>query len=204
MPDSITAHSSKSHLRQHFRQKRKQLNRYQQQTASVSLCKKLTNQPLFHKSQHIALYLPNDGEIDPTPIIDLCQHTQKQFYLPVILRSKQLIFAPYLGDDTQMQKNRFGILEPSQTQGIKQGHQLDLVLMPLVAFDEEGNRLGMGGGFYDRTFAFKAETKSHVKPALIGIAHHIQQAQSLQTESWDISLDKIITDQAVIKVKEVN
>lgn len=189
---------SKSQLRTHYRQKRKQLNRYQQRIASLSLCKRLKNHPSVQKSQHIALYLPNDGEIDPTPIIDLFK--QKQFYLPVILRSKQLVFAPYNSRTTPMKKNRFGILEPSKTQGIKQGNQLDLVLMPLVAFDASGRRLGMGGGFYDRTFAFKQKHNKKV-PTLMGTAHHIQECPQLTTEHWDIHTEFIATDKKIVRIR---
>lgn len=191
---------SKPQLRQHFRQKRKQLNRYQQRVASQSLCKQLLHHRVFHKSRHIALYLPNDGEIDPTPIIEQSKNTNKIFYLPVILRSKQLVFAPYRSSDTPMKKNRFGILEPSKTQGLKQGNQLDLVLMPLVAFDKNGGRLGMGGGFYDRTFAFKQRQKSR-PPKLVGVAHHIQEATALTVEHWDIHTDFIVTDKSAIRTR---
>jgi 5-formyltetrahydrofolate cyclo-ligase len=66
--------------------------------------------------------------------------------------------------------------------------------MPLVAFDEQGNRLGMGGGFYDRTLAYLKYRQHRRKPVLAGLAHEIQKIGQLTTQSWDIPLDCIITE----------
>jgi 5-formyltetrahydrofolate cyclo-ligase len=68
--------------------------------------------------------------------------------------------------------------------------------MPLVGFDKAGNRLGMGGGFYDRSFAFKQKRHS-CQPKLIGLAHSIQQVDNLSVQGWDIPVDNIVTELGV-------
>src|SRR5690606_17683083 len=97
--------------------------------------------------------------------------------------------------NTKFVKNKFGILEPDfkRTKYLPKKN-LSLVFMPLVAFDKAGNRMGMGGGFYDRSFAYKAKLKQS-KPKLIGLAHAFQELEYLPTEEWDIPLEGVLTDQ---------
>jgi len=102
-------------------------------------------------------------------------------------------FAKYSNGQT-LSKNRFGIPEPSRkVSGALPTFLLSTVLVPLVAFDLEGNRLGMGGGFYDRLFDRKRVKR---KPRLIGIAYEFQRVSHLPTESWDIPLDGVITEKS--------
>jgi 5-formyltetrahydrofolate cyclo-ligase len=152
--------------------------------------------PLIH-SKRIAFYIANDGEMDPSPLIDRATVAGKCCYLPVLRQrpSKALWFAAYTRAQ-QLSPNRFGIPEPATThRRIVMPWGLDLIVMPLVAFDLSGNRLGMGGGYYDRTLAFK-HTRSHWRgPKLIGIAHELQRMDSLPSNPWDIPLDAVITEQ---------
>ncbi len=100
---------------------------------------------------------------------------------------------------TRYADNRYGIKEPLvKSADIIGAERLDLVLMPLVAFDESGNRIGMGGGFYDRTFAFK-QSRSEKKPYLIGIAHEIQKVDAIAAEHWDVPLTMVVTDKQVYR-----
>ncbi len=191
--------TDRSRLRQQLRKRRRALTPAQQHQAARSLCKQLKRQPLFTRSQHIALYLPNDGEIDPTPIIHSIWHLGKHCYLPVLKpgRDKRLWFVPYTST-TPLRPNRFGIPEPiADYRKSRAPNTLDLVLMPLVGFDENGGRMGMGGGFYDRTFAFK-QTSSSKRPYLLGLAHECQRVEQLELARWDIPLDAIATDTRVI------
>lgn len=191
--------TDRSRLRQQLRQRRRALTREQQQQAAQSLCEQLERQPLFTRSQHLALYLPNDGEIDPTPIIHSAWRLDKHCYLPVLKPGddKQLWFVPYSAD-TALRPNRFGIPEPvADYRETRAPNTLDLVLMPLVGFDENGGRMGMGGGFYDRTFAFKQSDHSK-PPYLLGLAHECQRVAQLELASWDIPLDAIATDARMI------
>ncbi len=131
----------------------------------------------------------------------------KQIYLPVLnLRfHKRLWFAAYRDGDP-LQPNRFGIPEPVVPFGqLRHPMQLDLVLTPLVAFDGQGNRLGMGGGFYDRSFAFLHHRNHWRRPHLLGTAHHFQQCtQPLPAQSWDVPLSGISTDREILLTPRVN
>ncbi len=192
---------NKQLLRIKMRRERQNLSTQQQQLASENLLKNLHLLSSFNESQHIAMYLAADGEIDPLHIIDYCWAHGKAVYLPVLDPDKhnQLLFVHYTAD-TKMGVNKYQIAEPSAPyQQVKPAQELDLVLFPLVAFDQQGHRMGMGGGYYDRSFEFKhcdANTKDS-KPMLVGLAHEIQKVENLAIESWDIALSNIITDQAI-------
>ena len=186
-------------LRQKMRQQRRMLSPQQQRKASENLCKRLRCHPIFLRSRHIALYLPNDGEIDISPLMELAWQRKKICYLPSLAPfNNKLIFTQFNKNDT-LNLNRFGIPEPDPlTAKIRQARALDLVLTPLVAFDLNGGRLGMGGGFYDRSFAFIKKDKRCHSPALIGVAHDFQQVQNLPVNSWDIPMSAIVTDKSSI------
>ncbi len=106
-----------------------------------------------------------------------------------------MAFAPY-ETHTRMKKNCFGILEPVfQKKQLKTAKQLDLILAPLVGFDEQGNRIGMGGGFYDRALAHLISGEYRpLKPKFIGVAHELQKVTELSSEDWDVTLDAIVTE----------
>lgn len=124
---------------------------------------------------------------------------RKTCYLPVLSRlsGDYLWFAP-AEPGTSLAQNRFGIPEPVVlARDLVRAQQLDLVLLPLVGFDESGNRLGMGGGFYDRSLSFLRNRKIWRKPNLVGIAHDFQRVDSLEAKPWDMPLEAVITDRAV-------
>ncbi|OAI49147.1 hypothetical protein AYO45_03320 [Gammaproteobacteria bacterium SCGC AG-212-F23] len=146
---------------------------------------------IFQKSQSIACYLPREEEFNSMPMIQAIWRSGKKCYLPVLLPDRSLVFASYKINDALV-PNRYNILEPENTERIP-AQQLDLVLMPLVAFDENGGRLGMGGGYYDRTFAFTKKAVS-TKPFLMGVAYALQQVDMLPQDEWDVVLDGIITE----------
>ncbi len=157
---------------------------------------------MLQRARRVALYLPNDGEIDPRPLIDWLERRRARVYLPVLrpLSDNRLWFVHYHAG-TRMTRNRFGIAEPSTRFGAHRANRLpawalDIVLLPLVGFDGDGQRIGMGGGFYDRTFAFARERRP--RPALIGLAHDCQRVETLPTASWDVPLDAIVSDREVI------
>lgn len=181
--------------RKSIRALRRQLDPEQQRQAARQLNKHLASSLLFIRSKHIAFYLPNDGEIDPTPLMERAWQQKKICYLPVLApRDKKLLFVPYNRDD-ELRFNQFGIPEPLlQPHKVRPAWTLDLVITPLVAFDLQGNRLGMGGGYYDRTFAFMQRSNKPKKPRLLGVAHAFQQSETLPHQAWDIPLTAIFTD----------
>ena len=153
--------------------------------------------PLLINSRHIAGYLPADGEMDPLPLMHHLWSLGKRIYLPVLatFHPDHLLFARFEPDD-ELVYNRYGIPEPVRRKLIKPS-ALDLVLTPLVAFDMQGHRVGMGGGFYDRSFAFLRRRQHWNKPRLLGIAYELQKHRALKPCIWDIPLNAIVTEQAL-------
>ncbi|WP_299182160.1 5-formyltetrahydrofolate cyclo-ligase [uncultured Neptuniibacter sp.] len=188
--------NKRTHLRQQIRTLRRSLTPEQQQDAASALLRNLRCRQDFRRAKHIAMYLPNDGEIDPVPLIKLCWRLGKQVYLPVLhpVLHNRLWFVPYT-PQTPMVRNIYGIKEPKLIPAKRRAAwSLQLVLLPLVAFDPLGNRMGMGGGYYDRTFSFKNQPHGLRGPDLIGLAHEIQKVEKLPVEGWDIPLSSIVTD----------
>lgn len=193
-----TVPSEKRSLRQQMRRQRRSLSPSQQRAAAIAVRNRIRHQLWFLKARHVALYLPNDGEIDPTPLLKLCWKMRKQVYLPVLhpIRHNRLWFIKYT-PNTRMSPNRFGIPEPSLRKHPRRpAWAMDLVMLPLVAFDAAGNRMGMGGGFYDRTFGYKLKEKSMKGAQLIGLAHEFQRVEELPVQPWDVPLFGIVTDKA--------
>ncbi|MGI3129557.1 5-formyltetrahydrofolate cyclo-ligase [Halopseudomonas pachastrellae] len=189
---------SRSQLRRQLRQRRRALSPAQQHAAARSLQRVLAQDMRFLRARHIAFYLANDGEINPALLMRQAQRMGKHCYLPVLSRwPRTTMRFQRLIKDQRWQHNRFGIREP-QTQHRLQvkAWRLDLVLLPLVGFDAAGNRLGMGGGFYDRAFAWRRWRTATRRPSLLGLAHRCQQVDHLQGASWDIPLDAVVTDRA--------
>lgn len=191
---NIDNHSS-TNIRQQKRSQRRLLSNTVQLQHAQALYQNTIKEKVWRNSQHIALYLANDGEINPGLLIEQANFMGKQLYLPILAPLKNsLYFAPF--DTTQrLTLNRFNIAEPAcHPSRWKTAWQLDLLLLPLVAFDVQGNRMGMGGGFYDRTLAYLQHRRFWKKPALVGAAHEIQKVAQLDAQSWDIPLDYIITE----------
>jgi len=193
--ETSQAKTTKRSLRANIRRQRRALSTLQQKKASVKLLSRINTCQLLLGRTDVALYLGNDGEICPKLLIQRLWKYKKKAYLPVIhpLKKQQIIFC-CVTPHTLFKKNRFGIEEPifKYTQRL-QANRLSLVLLPLVAFDDAGNRMGMGGGFYDRAFAFKHH-KENVRPRLVGLAHDFQKQESLPVEPWDVPLYGVITE----------
>jgi 5-formyltetrahydrofolate cyclo-ligase len=180
-------------IRQQIRSARRALSDEQQKIASEKLLLRLIKLDKVQNAEKIAISLAFDGEIQTLPFIEWCWENNKQVYLPVIhpFNKGHLLFLLYTAKTT-MFINQYGIPEPKlNVQLICPVKELDLIFTPLVAFDKQGNRIGMGGGYYDRTLApwFSQQTG----PYPIGLAHDCQQVIELPTESWDVPLPQIIT-----------
>lgn len=187
-------------LRKQLRQQRLALSKSQQQHMSSLAIQRLQRSALFRSARNIAIYLPVRGEIDPSQLPDFGRAGQ-QFYLPVLSLYKQhgLVFVRW-NKRTRFRLNQYQIPEPIiRYSQLKSARKLDLVVMPLLAFDRTGSRLGMGGGYYDRSFAFKMRTGQTRKPTLLGIAYQFQQVESLPGQPWDVPLDAIVTETQLIK-----
>ena len=187
---------SRPQLRRMLRKARRALTPSEQRQAALGVYRQLAQHPLFRRAKHISLYLPTDGELDPRLLLRAAQRRGKATYLPVLSawpRTKMVFQRVRPGD--KLLPNRFRILEPRvNAQRQRQVWALDLVLLPLVGFDDAGGRLGMGGGFYDRSLAYLARRNSWRKPTLLGLAHECQKVERLAQASWDVPLAGTVTD----------
>jgi len=168
---------------------------FAQRRAALRLAQRAATLPWFRRAKTIAFYMPADGEIDPLPLMSLAWRLGKRTFLPSLQRGNRLAFVEFY-PNAPLRLNRFGIPEPWRTRSIAL-HRLDAVCLPLVGFDREGGRLGMGGGFYDRTFAAGRAPQ----PRLIGLAHALQECDNLPREAWDVPLHGIATDGEWIPVR---
>lgn len=177
----------KTSLRQQLRRHRRTLSRTRQALAAQRISLRVMRTHWWRTATRIAFYWPADGEASPLPLLRESLRSGKQCYLPVI-EHKQLLFREFHRGG-KLRRNRYNIPEPK---GITTcpAHQLDVILLPLVAFDTQCNRLGMGAGFYDRTFA----SYSTRKPLRVGLAYEFQKVTCLPTDPWDVPLHSIITD----------
>ena len=185
-----TQQTLRNQLRQQIRKTRANLTALQQQQAEDSITQQALALIEERNAQHIALYVSFDGEISTDKLIKTLWAQDKYVYLPVLhpFNPNHLLFLRYL-PDTPMLKNKFGIWEPKlNVQSVLPLEELDILFTPLVAFDKQGNRLGMGGGFYDRTL--QNWRNSSFIP--VGLAHQCQQVEQLPTEAWDVPLHQIL------------
>ncbi len=188
--------ATKNKTRKKMRQRRQNLSKNMRNYLAAQFTQHFLQTSLFKTSKRIGCYLSNDGELNLQFVIQHIWGMNKTCFLPVLntLKRKQLLFTQY-HSDSQLKKNRFGIPEPIiLPRKALSAHNLDLILIPLVAFDRSGNRLGMGGGFYDRTLAFLDKRKVWLKPKIYGIAYEFQQVDSIKTDAWDIPLHGILTE----------
>lgn len=204
--------TSNNRINRHtLRQRRRALSARQQQHAATALSQQLKQLKPFQYAQRIAYYLANDGEISPHTVIAKAEKRGQRTYLPVLhpLKYNRLYFTRHR-HQPKLRHNRFGIAEPRLGKNpVAPVWTLDIILLPLVGFDRSGNRLGMGGGFYDRSLARlhadqistnSRNNKPMKRPLLIGLAHHCQEVAQLQVQSWDIPLDIIATDKELIRI----
>jgi 5-formyltetrahydrofolate cyclo-ligase len=186
-----------------MRQQRRNLPARERERAAARLARQLLGSGPFRRARRIACFLSADGEIDTAPLIRAAWRLGKQVYLPVLVPygPKRLWFRPYR-QSTPLVPNRYGIPEPRGGRRLD-GRKLDLVLTPLVAFDDRGHRLGMGGGYYDRTFAHLHRLRWQ-RPRLLGLAFAFQRMAALPAEPWDVPLWGVVTDRGLHRFQQRN
>ena len=178
-------------LRRRFRSLRQGLSAAAQRRHAERIGRRFMASPLAWRARRIAAYLSTDGEPDLRPLLRRLRQQGKMLALPVVENGGQMSFFAQPADGPLV-LNRFGIEEPAPGTPWMHPLALDLVLMPLVAFDGDGHRLGMGGGFYDRRFG---ALPVRMRPLLVGVAHSVQQAERLPAAPWDLDLDGVLTEQ---------
>jgi 5-formyltetrahydrofolate cyclo-ligase len=188
-------------LRSEYRARRRAIPPAERAAAAASAARLLAAARLPRPGSSIAAYVPNDGEFDPAPLLELARRRGCRVYMPVLTRRRTaLAFGPLDAPAPAWRRNRYGILEPSGVPALlRRPHDVDLVLVPLVAFDAHGRRLGMGAGYYDRAFAFLLRRTAWRRPRLLGLAFDAQQADSIADQPWDVPLWGVLTESRLLR-----
>jgi 5-formyltetrahydrofolate cyclo-ligase len=179
--------------RRALRQRRRALTRRERRAAQTRIAHTITRMAAYCSARRIAVYFAVDGEVELSQLIEHARRHGKSIHVPV-LAGNRLRFIE-LRRHARLARNRYGILEPKRGPSVDL-RKLDLVLTPLVAFDAEGTRLGMGKGYYDRSFAFLERRRSWVKPRLVGVGFEFQRVETLAANPWDVRLWAAVTETA--------
>jgi 5-formyltetrahydrofolate cyclo-ligase len=179
-------------LRNYGRAARAELSTSEREKASEKITDTVIRSAWFPRSKFVACYLPMQDEVDTWTLIDRAWRMKKRIFAPVIKKNFAMQFCE-LTAESKLVFNRYGLFEP-QGGEIIAPRALDLVITPLVAFDDEGNRLGMGGGYFDRTFSFLRNRQFLFHPKLIGLAYSCQRVEKIAPNPWDIRVFRVIDE----------
>ena len=192
MPNNKT----KSELRSVASSARKLLKPEERKCASQTICAIAAGTAPFKRAELIAFYLANNSEVNCEELLKCAWIMKKRVFVPTIQKNLKLNFVEF-HRDSKTRPNKFGIYEP--VEGVKiDPRELDLVFAPVVAFDLRKNRIGMGGGYYDRTFSFLLSDQRASKPQLVGLAFDCQCVDAFGASPWDIPLFQLISESRII------
>ena len=181
-------------LRRQCLDRRRSLGAAYRASASDAICRQLVRSHQFAKSTSIAAYLSQPDEVNLDGFIAVAWKCCKRVYVPVVAQKHKMHFA-LLTPDSNITRNRYGIWESSSSRLIE-ARELDWVIVPTVAFDAALHRIGMGGGYYDRAFAFRKNLHRALPPVLTGAAYACQEVESIAANPWDIGLSRVFTGHA--------
>lgn len=185
-----------------MRERRAGLDAGECRRAARALAETAAEWPVFKSARTVAAYRAVGGELDPAPLMHAAWELGKDVFLPIVpgSRERPLPFARWT-PDTPMKPNRLGIPEPPAPEGeALTARELDLILMPLTAVDRAGNRLGQGGGYYDRSLAFLM-SESAQRPVTAGLAHAFQLVPRVPPQPWDVPLHYVLTPATIVRCK---
>ncbi len=168
------------------------MSRTERDEASARICARVVRLPEFLAARTVGCYIATPVEVDTRQIIERAWRAKKRIFAPVIDFKGQMGFRE-VRRDTCMERNSLGLLEPVDGMPIAPA-ELDIVVTPVVAFDDQRHRIGMGGGYFDRTFAYLANRQGWLRPKLIGIAFACQRVEKIEPNPWDIPLYRVVTD----------
>ena len=186
--------NTKENIRQKALSKRRALGHDKNMHASTLITRAIINSNYYKKAKTIGCYLSMKDEVNTALIIKEIEKTNKLLFLPKIQADGTINFIQ-INKDSNYSTNRYGIKEPADDKD-QDIEKIDLIIMPLVAFDSIGNRIGMGGGYYDKKFQYLLQNNN--KPSLIGIAFDCQYYKKIQSDIWDVSLDHVFTESGCI------
>jgi len=194
----LTLAASRKRLRSALRAKRRAVTPKARKLLSEQLTHNVDCWLHLRPSWRIALYAALPEELDTTPLIELARQRGCRIYLPRIDRHSLGRKMQFVEMSSRQRSNRLGIFEPEGARIIG-ARWLDLVFLPLVGFDSRGVRLGTGGGFYDRAFAFRRWRAVWHTPRLIGLAYSFQQVEHITSAPHDVLMDAVVTEKGVIR-----
>ena len=179
-----------------LRQRRREATPAERMAAAEAIASALLEHPRFPESGYVAGYWSMQGEV-PLHLLQMRLPEGRSWCLPRVQPGGLLLFAPWRPGDPLV-SNQYGIPEPDvEASSLLPPESMALVVLPLLGFTRTGQRLGMGGGYYDRSFAFRRHAKS--APWLVGAAYSFQQLDALATQEWDVPLDAIATEQEFLE-----
>lgn len=185
-------------LRARMSVRRNELDARQRIAAAAGVLRSLETLPEFMTDRNVAGYWAIRGELPLNLAVASLARRDQRYFLPLLGAHRQLQFAEY-AQGSAVRNNRFGIPEPDvpAARRLAPG-DMDVILLPLLAFDRHGNRLGTGGGWYDTSLAFLLGAQRPTAPLLVGIGYAFQQVETIAIESWDVPLDYVATDEALL------
>ena len=192
----MTAQAGGAALRKQARDARRRLSVKERTRANSIILENIRRLPAFRAAKQIALFFAFDGEPDLSSLLGT--NRSKDFFAPIITPTSMHFGA--IGPQTRLESNFYGIPEPRPIELIDP-RSLDLVLTPLVAFDDDGNRIGVGAGYYDRCFAFLRQRRTWFRPKLVGVAYSLQQIEPIEPNPWDVPLWAAVTENGISRFK---
>jgi 5-formyltetrahydrofolate cyclo-ligase len=183
----------KNALRFELRTRRRALSAADHRARSKQVSKLIARLPQFAAGRRVAVYLPFDRETDTAALIAAARRRMVRLYAPVVAdRRHRILRFHALG--TRTRRGAFGIPVPHRPVRPLPSRWFNLIVVPLVGVDVTGRRLGMGGGFYDRSLEFRRRRESWRGPLLVGMAFDCQRVDSVHADPWDLRLDAAATE----------
>lgn len=206
-PAPIPYTPDKADLRRQLRAIRKSVSEKTRRHAGQALVRHALRHRLLAANKRIGFYIPANGEIDILPLLNRAYAMGVECFLPIVpargrlkMWFSRLEHQPHLPHHWRL--NRFGIPEYHAPLGLRmRGSGLQRVFMPMLGFDTRGYRIGMGGGYYDASLAFLSSRKAWRRPALVGVAFAVQQAELIPNDPWDVPLDGILTERGLLRLR---
>ena len=192
--DAIAARKA---LRSEMRRQRASLSPTERASAANAVARRVARELALPRGTRVGLYLSMGSELDTTPLLAFARQRGWRVYVPVLhgREAQSMWFQPLAAP---LRPNRFGIPEPHpDAQQRVAPRWLDVVFVPVVAFDDRGHRIGSGAGFYDRTFAYLRHRGPWRKPPLVGLAYDCQRKASIEPREWDVPLDAVVTERSL-------
>ncbi len=186
----------RARLRRALRDRRRAIPPAARIAAAEALAARILALPFLPAVGDLGGYWAMDGEI-ALHVLQLRLPKTLRYCRPVLSGDGRLRFAPW-SPGAPLVANRHGIPEPDvEDAALIEPGAMSLVVVPLVGFDARGHRLGMGGGWYDRSFAFRNAAGAVPPPWLVGAGFKAQQVDALDPAEWDVPLDAVCTEQDV-------